>query len=243
MSISTHSKVALGNEADKMDKQIYYHFLSSENAIKNLERNRIKVSTIYTLNDPFEFMPYKKYPFQKRQEFNKVFEAVSRKWGILCFSKTWKEQLLWAHYADKHKGIALGFEIPEGELLKVTYSYNEIRTKIELRDDQNYNEQKFLELAKIKFHEWEYEKEFRLLVLLEDCEKENGFYFISFRDNLKIKEIVLGCRFKDDINKILELAKQLGVDIIATRPAWKDYLIHQCGTRTGEYWKLLHGMR
>lgn len=222
-----------------MDKQIYYHFLSSENAIKNLERNRIKVSTIDTLNDPFEFMPYRKYVFQKRQEYNKVFRAVSKKWGILCFSQTWEEQLLWAHYADKHKGIALGFEIPEGELLKVTYVCNEIRTKIELTDDQNDNEQKFLDLAKIKFQEWEYEKEYRLLVPLEDCERENGYYFISFGDNLKLRKIVLGCRFnhkKQEI-RISELAKQLGVDIIATRPAWKDYLIHQCGTWTKQYRK------
>jgi hypothetical protein len=224
-----------------MDKQIYYHFLSSENAIKNLERKRIKVSTIDTLNDPFEFMPYKKYPFQKRQEFNKVYRAVSRKWGILCFSQTWKEQLLWAHYADKHKGIALGFEIPEGELFKVTYSYIEDRTKIELTDDKNYNEQKLLDLAKIKFHEWEYEKEFRLLVLLGDCKKDKDGHFISFGNNLKLREIVLGCRFNYNKHRriISDLARQLGGDIIATRPAWKYYFINRSGVRTEQYRKIL----
>lgn len=224
-----------------MNKIIYYHFLSFENAINNLERNRIKVSTIDTLNDPYEFMPYKLYVFQKRQEYNKVFKALSKKLGILCFSRTWEEQLLWAHYAEKHKGIALGFEIPEGEVLKVTYVCNEIRAKIELTDDQDDNEQKFIDLAKIKFQEWEYEKEYRLLVPLEECEKENGYYFKYFGDNLQLRKIVLGCRFNHKKKKIriAELAKQLGVDIIATRYAWKDYLIHKDGNKTEQYRKLL----
>ena len=131
-----------------MKTQIYYHFLSSKNAIDDLKRKMIKVSTIGTLNDPYEFMPYKRYNYQKRQEFNKVFKAAKNRWGILCFSQTWEEQLLWAHYADKHKGIALGFEVPEDELKEVIYVCNEIRTKIELTDDREENEQKFCRFSK-----------------------------------------------------------------------------------------------
>jgi Protein of unknown function (DUF2971) len=184
-------------------------------------------------------MPYRRFGFKERQPYSEVFRTVSKKWGILCFSQTWKEQLLWAHYADKHKGIALGFEIQEGELLKVTYVSSEIRTKIELTDDNNDNERKLLDLAKIKFREWEYEKEFRLLIPLKDCQQEKGIHFTSFGDNLEIRKMVLGCRFKhkEQGRKISELAKKLGLDIIATRPGWENYLIHQCGTTTEHYRK------
>lgn len=223
-----------------MKTQIYYHFLSSKHAIDNLERKRRKVSTLDNLNDPFELMPYRRYEFEKRQQYIKVFKSVSTKWGILCFSQTREEPLLWAHYADNHTGIALGFEIPEGGLIEVKYVSTEIRTKFELTHDPNDNERKLLDLARIKYWGWKYEKEHRLLVPLKDCKQENGLYFISFGNNLKIRNIVLGCRFdhnKKNIEEISELAMQLGVDVIATRPGWGDYLIQECGTRTPQYRK------
>jgi hypothetical protein len=30
--------------------------------------------------------------------------------GIVCFSRTFNNILMWAHYADEHKGIVLGFD-------------------------------------------------------------------------------------------------------------------------------------
>jgi hypothetical protein len=220
-----------------MGKQIFYHFLSSENAIADLKRKRIKVSTLRTLNDPFEFMPYRRYGLEERQPYNKVFGAVSKKWGILCFSQAWEEQLLWAHYGEKHQGVALGFEISEGKLVKVLYDANEVREKFNLTDDPEKNEGKFLNLAGKKFQEWKYEKEYRLLVRLKDCILESGMYFIPFGKNLIIKEIILGCRFdhKKNKEKVLKLANQLDAEIIPTRPGWQDYRIHQCGTTTQMY--------
>jgi hypothetical protein len=151
-----------------MDNQIYYHFLSAKNAINDLEKGRIKVSTVDVLNDPFEFMPYRRYGFKERQPYNKMFRTISKKWGVLCFSQSWKEQLLWAHYADKHKGIVLGFEIPEEKILKVKYTSNKIRTKFDLTDNREENEKRFLDLATEKFNEWEYEKEFRRALKFPD---------------------------------------------------------------------------
>lgn len=219
-----------------MDK-FYYHFLSVDNAIKDLEQGRIKVSTLDTLNDPFEFMPYRRYRFKERQPYNKVFREISKKWGVLCFSQTWTEQLLWAHYADKHKGIALGFEIPEDNLLKVDYVSSEIRTRFKLTGNVKEDEHRFLGLAKVKFQEWKYEKEYRLLVDLNNCRKEDGLYFLPFGNALKLKEIVLGCRFNHKAmkEKILELASRHNARIIPTREGWEDYRIHQCGTKTNYY--------
>ena len=220
-----------------MGKQNYYHFLSSEYAVDNLACNRIKVSTLETLNDPFEFMPYRRYGFKERQPFNKVFRTISKKWGILCFSQIWKEQLLWAHYANKHKGVALGFEIPESKLIKVSYNSSEIREKFELTNDPKKDEQNFLNLAGKKFQEWSYEKEYRLLVCLSDCTQEKGLYFIPFGNDLKVKEIILGCRFdhKKDGRRIFKLANKTDANIISARPGWEDYRIHPCGTKTNLY--------
>lgn len=224
-----------------MKTQFYYHYLSSNNAIDDLKHKRIRVSTIdNNLNDPFELMPYRRYEFEKRTDYIKVYKSVSKKWGILCFSETWEEPILWAHYAKNHTGIALGFEMPEGELIKVKYVSSEIREKFELTPDQNDNERKLLALARIKFCGWQYEKEYRLVVPLKNRDPEKGFHIFPFGDKLKIRKILLGCRFDHNtknIEEISELAMQLGVDVIATRPGWEDYLIHECGTRTPQYRK------
>lgn len=225
-----------------MKKNIYYHFLSAENAIKDLNKSRIKVSTLDTLNDPFEFMPYRRYRnFNERQRYNRVFRAVSKKWGILCFSQTWTEQLFWAHYADKHKGIALGFEIPKNKILKVKYDCSEIRTKFDLTGNQAEDERKFLDLGEVKFQEWSYEKEFRLLINFSNsnCISEDKMYFLPFGNELKLKEIVLGCRFYHATLKkiIIDFARKYSVEVIATREGWEDYRVHKCGTKTGRYKK------
>lgn len=214
-----------------------YHFLSSTNALDDLENNRIKVSTIDSLNDPFEFMPYRRYKFPERQPYNEMFRAVSKKWGILCFSKSCEEQLLWAHYGEKHQGVALGFEIPDNKLLEVSYTHDITRSKFELTDDSNENEQMFLGLAKTKFVEWEYEKEYRLLILLSNCVKKEKHYFVNFGNELKIKEIILGCRFDHNKyrTKIMDLANRLGASVIATREGWEDYRIHFDGTKSDWY--------
>lgn len=220
-----------------MDKQLYYHFLSADNAIEDLEKRRIKISTLNTLNDPFEFMPYRRYSLKERQPYNRVFREMSKKWGVLCFSKVWTEQLLWAHYADKHKGIALAFETPEDGLLKVEYDPSEIRKKFNLTDNPTENENEFLDLAKVKFKEWEYEKEYRLLVNFKNCLLDKGQYFITFSDNLVLRKIVLGCRFDHKKNKelIKKIAYDLKVKVVATREGWEDYHIHECATKTSWY--------
>lgn len=118
-----------------MDRQIYYHYLSSKHAINDLENKRIKVSTLDTLNDPFELMPYRRYGFRERQPYNRIFREISKKWGLLCFSQTWGEQLLWSHYAEGHEGIALGFGIFKDKIIKVKYTSNKIRRQFQLTDN------------------------------------------------------------------------------------------------------------
>jgi len=221
-----------------MKRQIYYHYLPYKYAIDDLVKERIRVSTLDTLNDPFEMMPNRRYrSLEKRMTYIKVFREVKRKWGLLCFSPSWEEQLLWAHYADGHKGIALGFKIPEDRILKLTYTPNNIRTQFDLTDEPEKNEKRFLSLAKVKYKEWLYEKEHRILVKLENCIKENKLFFIPFSNSLRLKVIVLGCKFDYKSNKetIIKLRKKLNAQVIATRPGWEDYKIHIDGGRTPQY--------
>ena len=157
----------------------------------------------------------------------------------MCFSQDWSKPLLWAHYADKHKGIAIGFEILQDEVIRVDYSPDPIRAQIKLTNDLKTDEKLFLDLAKVKYKKWEYENEYRILVKLKDClsPTADGLRFLEFGDRLKLREIVLGCKFdyRKEIENIIRLAKQSDAKVIPTRQGWEDYMIHQCGTKTKQY--------
>ena len=223
-----------------MDKKVYYHFLKTEHAINNLEKDRIKVSLIDELNDPFELLPYLRYANpKKREEYHRIRRTLSKEYGLICFSEKWSEPLLWGHYADKHHGIALGFEILREDIIKVEYQTELLRRQIELSKNSTENKQLFLDLAKVKYEKWSYENEYRILVNLGDCKPHNNMKFLEFNKKLKVKEIILGCKFTNkEPEKLIRLANSFEANIIPTRQSWQDYQINPCGHKTEELSKI-----
>jgi hypothetical protein len=235
-----------------MNEQIYYNFLSSNDAINDLENGWIKISTIDELNDPFELKPYLRFPHQDRKPYNEFRWRISKKWGILCFSDDWKEPILWSYYADKHKGIAIGFDILQDEVLKVDYTSEPKRQKIKLTKNINSDKKLFLDLAKVKYKKWEHENEYRILVELKDCipkdrlpQDKRNLHLIKFGNRLKVKKIVLGCKFdhKKEKENIVKLAIKLNAEIKPTRAQWEGYRINKCGKWGPVYENLMSSMR
>jgi hypothetical protein len=113
------------------------------------------------------------------------------------------------------------------------------REKLILTNSKRENEKLFLDkLAFKKYKNWEYEKEYRKWVKLEGCKKDKNKYFIEFNNNLKIKEIILGCKFnyKKQAEEIKELAKENGIlTIIPTREEWSGFRVNPCGTKKGKF--------
>lgn len=217
-----------------MNGQIYYHFLSSKYAMHDLERKMIRVSTLNTLNDPFELLPYLRYGEKGEiKHYLEIRKEISKIYGLLCFSRTWREPLLWSHYADKHRGIALGFEINGFDIIDVDYDPNPIRKQFDLTSDFYINKNKFLDLAKIKYKNWKYEEESRMLVKLDTCTKIDGCYFIGFGNNLKVKEVRLGADFDykaNSVEYILKLsALYPGAEVIPCRLERQGYNINRDG--------------
>ena len=73
-----------------------------------------------SLNDPFECQrtyssvldaTWDKYDASKSEklEIDKKLTKHLTETGICSFSRTRKNQLMWAHYADEHKGFCIGF--------------------------------------------------------------------------------------------------------------------------------------
>ncbi len=170
-----------------------YHFTSAKYAIDDIERQRLKVSRFSELNDPFELLAADLLNPKHRQAFANFKQEVNEKTGIICFSGAWGNPLLWGHYAAKHTGIALGFDVSDELLIDVRYTSS--RPKIQF-DEINRRvvdgHQVLDKLISTKFTDWKYEDESRMYVRLDHASNDSGKYFVDFSSDLTLREVVLG---------------------------------------------------
>jgi hypothetical protein len=133
--------------------------------------------------------------------YNQAFNKERETCGISCFSKSFNKTLMWSHYADKHKGVCLGFSINPLDngydflMLCVKYAH-EIKPL-------NYFKKRNVVLFNwlfTKSHVWSYEEEARLYL------NRNGL--VNFGKEC-LKEIHFGVRTpKESIEKIKQLLKK-----------------------------------
>jgi hypothetical protein len=101
---------------------------------------------------------------------------------------------MWSHYADKHKGICLGFEVPEGCAKDVKY-VGEVKQIGMLRTAVGGENDEVLEhLLWAKYEGWSYEQEVRLLGRKVNMTEEGGAVFVPFGPQLHLKEVIAGPR-------------------------------------------------
>jgi Protein of unknown function (DUF2971) len=147
--------------------------------------------------------------------FEKAFEItladIRKTRGVLCFSETREDILMWSHYGDKHSGVCLCFDTKFDffeDALPVRYASEYPKPDfVRLLEDQNSSSTN-ADLAKKKIEQllyltksdkWKYEKEWRL-GLFSITESTIGFH--PFPPEA-LKGIILGVQFpKDEIESI-----------------------------------------
>ena len=181
------------------DRITVYKFLPANYAIQAIEKRRFKVSTLESLNDPYDTNPY--YNTQGREQafVDDFKDKYMRNYGFISYSQSLKDPVVWAHYADSHKGIAIGVTYHNAELLKIDYqpdkSDAELRPEIIVASWTPKNhEEEMKKILTRKYKSWEYEKEYRSWELLEKCKTEGGLYFKQFNIQNFVSEIVIGLR-------------------------------------------------
>ena len=169
-----------------------YHFLSAHYALKTLYEHRMKISIFADMNDPFELSSFNLENVYYPEGFATANRQISDTMGVLCFSRNWWNPVLWAHYSDKHKGICLGFDVPDNCVREVTY-ISEPLPPPQRRED--LTETLVLQAVSTKFEHWRYEDEVRLFTDLK--ESEGGLYFYDFYEDavqMQLKEVIVGVR-------------------------------------------------
>lgn len=226
---------------------LYYQFLSSSNAINNLERSVVKVSRIKKVNDLFELQPYLRLNKDKRKQLGKIRTKVADTYGMVCFSTNWQEPIMWGHYADSNKGIVLGFKFVSNRFTIKEIKYPSERKKIPL-DPKTVTPNEYIEaVGFIKYKGWSYEKEHRFFVKLDDCLSIEGNYFLKFGNDLELKKVIIGpshlCKNTKNYTKtaryIIELVKKTGAELMVSRAEFGGYRIVPCGLWTPRFKELL----
>lgn len=87
---------------------------------------------------------------------------IEKKWRVLSLSAAPTDDLMWSHYADGHKGVALVFDASRGEFaLAFQVAYLPERARIDITTD---NLKEILRATLLsKRDTWKYEQEFRCI--------------------------------------------------------------------------------
>ena len=204
-----------------------YHFISEKWALEAIEKQRLKVSRFDDLNDPFEVLAVALPNKQIREQFRNWKQDMSQDFGVLCFSKSWHNPLLWSHYADRHKGVALEFEIENKYIAEVSYRPDRLMNDIENKlSSGSISEKDVIHLLTTKFEQWKYEDEIRVFKRKSDCVIESDHWFSDIGGGLSLVGIVKGPLSKLTRKKISScLPKGHKVQVIKARMAFNSFSI------------------
>ncbi|WP_159442782.1 DUF2971 domain-containing protein [Agrobacterium rosae] len=172
-----------------------YYYTSQRHGLASIRDKRIKISKFSELNDPFDFIGIATDKKEERDLVKNMRGKLNSKTGLVCMSEVWNEPLLWGHYADKHKGVCLAFEVNETKWDKVQYVDQRPRLGDYGVDNiAALKADNLRDISRKKFKSWSYEKEWRYFLSFKKPDFVDGHYFLDFDDELKLIGVVLGER-------------------------------------------------
>jgi len=152
------------------------------------------------------------------EDIRKLLQDEVDKAGIVCFSRVRDDILMWAHYADKHKGICFEFDGSDnclffGEAQPVEY---EDYTSIPLDEGK---ERQMTRVILTKSKHWLYEREYRILRPGKAGSK------IDYPVEL-LTGIIFGCMMPDNVRKTVKQWAEEGncrVAFFEARPKMAEF--------------------
>ena len=107
------------------------------------------------------------YPRLKAE--NTVEQMAERSMRVVCFSESTVEPLdeimIWSHYANKHQGIRIGFEFPEGikfpfKIIPIDYRKQRVALNLSEGMDSDQAKTAMQDMIKVKSIAWPAVSEF-----------------------------------------------------------------------------------
>ena len=209
-----------------------YHFLSAQYALDDIKKNRIKISLMPDLNDPFEHWAIPLRTSEERKVWKSTVDSVGKTFGVICLSEKWNNPLLWSHYADKHKGICLGFDVVAAK--DITYRKSKLPYRLDFTKPRaGLSNEDFEKILYTKFQDWQYEEEWRLGTDLTSPEPSPDnpnklLYFLDFSSQFQLREVIVGLRSnvtEAQLKTALQDGQHDNVKVIKARLAFNTFRV------------------
>lgn len=149
---------------------------------------------------------------------DKIFNFIDNQFGIVSFTTSYNDALMWSHYASSHTGICIEYDfkdyierIEDSQTLLIPVNYSDKRVTIDQTildriDVKNIKEQGRNDLIKLFFEGlytkntvWNYENEWRSITLIKN--KELSVSRKTYMNN--ISAVYFGNKMSDDVKLIL----------------------------------------
>jgi hypothetical protein len=160
-------------------------------------KNRLYAAKYKDLNDPMEGQYYYQTGELNRDIKNKLLEEKGEL-RLCSLSKVKDNQLMWSHYTNGHRGVAIGLRIDETKYTVKPIQYNGL-TSIR---NQDFNDQTAIEILSHKLEVWNYETEVRAFV------RDKNFI------DIQIEEIITGIAMSNaEYGFVRELVEKINPNI------------------------------
>ena len=170
-----------------------------------LKNPQLWFATVSEFNDPFEGKFYFKndarVPFNAKIKVQEQMNDLLNQMGVLCLTDNLNNILMWSHYADKHRGAILVFDMAIDPVFfsapfKVLYSFKYPSYPL-------LNFKDAMKSMACKFIRWQHENEIRVL--------KPHFHGLRTVKKEALTKIIFGCKADDaEITKVIEEMQVLG---------------------------------
>ena len=184
-----------------------FKFLSAKWAKEAVLQQRLKISLLTALNDPWDGHGLRFSSELHKGAWGRTLSQLAQSKGILCFSREWDDPVQWSHYGDQHRGIVLGFDASPEYCMEMIYRKDLADFDRLTGTAENDRVKHILTIFSIKYTNWQYEKEVRMFVGIDDPDDESGHFFKKFDQDLSLKEIIFGARFQNPEDMAVILAR------------------------------------
>lgn len=205
-----------------------YQFIRSEHALEAIGLRRLKISRLDRLNDPFEMFAGTQSEPRARLAMRVFRQTIAPAMGILCFSRSWQNPVMWGHYADSHRGLCLGFDVDDEIAMPVTYVPKRLNFDEYMTGKFTDAEASSLaaKLVRTKYSHWRYEKEVRCWIPLN--QNDDSIQFHYFGKQIRLREVFIGFQSeitRPDIQAALGDELEGVVKVINTRLAFRTFKV------------------
>jgi hypothetical protein len=157
--------------------------------------------------------------------------------GVLCLSQNENQPLMWAHYADSHKGIMIEFDTENPTFNRKRTAFDELgrfrsvsysKSRPAMNLETIFKNNSFEEFALTKAEQWSYEEEIRLIWPLESADTKvptsAGLVCLLSCPSSSVLSVTLGCKASEQtLNSVRQaLQNQLGTEHISIRRSQLD---------------------